>query len=548
MREAMSDSAEATALRVTRAPALRAALAARWFPLGIGLVATAAGAFLLTRLNAWPPHEDETLALFVGRDSLVGTIRHVTSERGGAPLHFVLAWGVAHVGLGLTGLRLVSLVLAVGSLVATALLGARLADRRTALLATALAAGSWVFLFHGVFGRMYSLFLFTSTLAALALLRALERGRARDWALWSLAMLACIASHPYGALVLAGQGLFVLLERRRLLPASVAFAATLAAGTPFWLTDRRLADRFDMGVGGGGAQLGGPRQVGNFLWSAAADFSVGLRWPLFVVAALLAVGIVVVPRRAALLGLSLLAVPVGAFLAAKLHTAAAPQTRHLIFLLPFFWLVAAAGLLRLLGRMPLLVVLAAAALVAGEASWVSHRTPQFLDGEPAARVSARHEASAWLAAGSRPDDLLHGYNPVFLGAWERNRSFSRIVVPRADVALMLRVLRRHEPLGRAVFVLDGSNPRNRRPTMQIGTPVVEPRDAFDVRSFGPFLVVRSRRPTVTPLGFLVLAERVEAVGRTLGLDETVINLDIVRAALRRLDQSSVIGFRSSTSR
>ena len=68
------------------------------------------------------PHEDETLALFVGRDSLLGLLDHVTRERGGAPLHFLLAWAVAHLGFGLGGLRLVSAAFAVASLPLVALL------------------------------------------------------------------------------------------------------------------------------------------------------------------------------------------------------------------------------------------------------------------------------------------------------------------------------------------------------------------------------------------------------------------------------------------
>lgn len=42
---------------------------ARTFWLAIGAVVVAAGVFLWHQLMAWPPHEDETLALFVGRDS-----------------------------------------------------------------------------------------------------------------------------------------------------------------------------------------------------------------------------------------------------------------------------------------------------------------------------------------------------------------------------------------------------------------------------------------------------------------------------------------------
>ena len=69
-----------------------------------------------------------------------------------------------------------------------------------------LASGSWVLLFHGIYGRMYSMFLFTSALSYLALLRALERGGRRAWALWALAVLLAVATHPYGALVLALAG------------------------------------------------------------------------------------------------------------------------------------------------------------------------------------------------------------------------------------------------------------------------------------------------------------------------------------------------------
>ena len=42
----------------------------RWFWLGVAACSIAVAGFLLFRLTAWPPHEDETLALFVGRESL----------------------------------------------------------------------------------------------------------------------------------------------------------------------------------------------------------------------------------------------------------------------------------------------------------------------------------------------------------------------------------------------------------------------------------------------------------------------------------------------
>ena len=94
---------------------------------------------MLVQLTAWPPHEDEALAVFVGRSS-VGDLFHVVlGQRGGAPLHFVLAWVVVHSGGGLVALRLVSALFAVASVPVIGLLCARLADRTVGLTATALA-------------------------------------------------------------------------------------------------------------------------------------------------------------------------------------------------------------------------------------------------------------------------------------------------------------------------------------------------------------------------------------------------------------------------
>jgi hypothetical protein len=131
--------------------------------------------------------------------------------------------------------------------------------------------------------------------------------------------------------------------------------------------------------------------------------------------------------------------------------------------------------------------------------------------------------------------VLFGYEPLYLGAWERNRDFSSTIVPRADAVLAYKVLKRSTPLGRGVFILDGSDLHNRAPAMTIALRSPKPAAAFDVRRFGPFLVVRTRDATVTPQRFLALAEATERLGRELGLDDSVINLDIVLATQRRFD-------------
>ena len=249
----MTETAQAERFGAREGAAVRTWVAAHWFGLGVAALAAAAAAFLFHQLLAWPPHEDETLPLFVGRHPLGELFQVVLEERGGAPLHFLLAWAVAHLGFGLEGLRALSALFAVASIPVVALLAARLAGRVPALIATVIVASSWTFLFHGIYGRMYSLFLLTSALSYLTLLRALERGDRRAWALWALAILATVATHPYGALVLASQAVFVLVARRdRLRQALWAFGAVAVLGIPFWLTDLVLAGRFDAGVAGGG--------------------------------------------------------------------------------------------------------------------------------------------------------------------------------------------------------------------------------------------------------------------------------------------------------
>ena len=173
----MSETAQATRIGAREGAAARAWVAAHWFPLGVAAITVASAGFLFHQLLAWPPHEDEALPLFVGRHPLGELFQVVLEERGGAPLHFLLAWAVAHLDLGLAGLRAVSAAFAVASLPVVALLAARLAGRvRRRWSRPSIVAASWTFLFHGVYGRMYSLFLLTSALSYLALLRALERG------------------------------------------------------------------------------------------------------------------------------------------------------------------------------------------------------------------------------------------------------------------------------------------------------------------------------------------------------------------------------------
>jgi hypothetical protein len=458
----------------------------KFLAVGSGLSAAAVGAFGLARLSAYPPHEDETLALFVGRDSFPGLLDTVLTERGGAPLHYVLAWVVVHLGGGLDALRLVSLACALASIPLIAALASRLVGQR-ALYATVLACASWAFLFHALFGRMYALFLLTATASFLALVT-------RRWAWWSAATLAAVAAHPYGALLLAAQLAYLLLSRAR--PALPWAALVLGGAAPLWYAYWVLAGRYGEGEG--------PKSAGGYLREVSGDLSSGYLPVLLGVVALAVLGFARVRARLLVgcgLGAALLAFALAAV------TDASPESRHLIFLLPLVATLVAAGLP---SRAALAVPLAAV-LVVFELAWAWHRTPELFEGESATAEQARADAAEWLAETARPDDVLHGYHPVFLAAWQRDRSFPRRVVPRADAKLALEELAGAPP-GRGVWVVDG------------GTA---PR-TLESRRFGPLTVVRSRTETGSAAGYLAEAETVLS-----GID-----LETVREARRRYERFS----------
>jgi hypothetical protein len=513
-------------------------LSPRLWRLGVAATTIAVAVFVVVLLHRWPPHEDEALVLFVGRGSLGELFETVLGHRGGAPLHFLLGWADVRLGGGLTGLRLISGVFAAGSVPLVALLGSRLAGRAAGLVAAVLAAGSWVLLFHGIYGRMYSLFLFTSTLSYLALLAALEHGGRRRFALWGLALVAVVATHPYGALVCAAQGITVLALRQRLRPALATLGAVFVVCLPFWWADTVLKDRFAVGVGGGG-RLGDPGSVVSYLLYVAGDFTSGWKPVRALALALAAIGFVLLARRsrgAVLVAAPVFLVPTIAFLAVHLGGSTSPESRHLIFALPFVATLVAVPIVRfgsVARPAALAATLVVALLVGTEVAWARHKTPPLFSGEPQARSLARERATSWIVARARPDDVLLGYEPLFLGAWQRERTLSRQVIPRADPRLAAAALRGFgRPLGHGFWVFDASDTTNivERPTI----PDRSPGPNFDVGRFGPYLVIRSRRPLVTPQAYLETAKRVLALGRELGIGDADVGLHTLLLAGERL--------------
>ena len=157
------------------------------------------------------------------------------------------------------------------------------------------------------------------------------------------------------------------------------------------------------------------------------------------------------------------------------------------------------------------------------------------DGDAPGVAQARNAGAAWLASTARPDDVLFGYEPVYLRAWERNRSFSIQALPRADPALLATALKDvPEPLGRGIWVFDASDTTNVSERLTIPFELPQPRSAFEGRAYGPYLVIRSRRPLVTRSRFLAASAEVMRLGRRLEIGDADINLRTILQARLRL--------------
>jgi hypothetical protein len=537
---------EASGTREAGVPKGSEDIALRGFGLCVAAISAGLGVFLLLRLHALPPHEDETLAFFVSHEPLRGVLETVLGERGGAPLHYVLAYLAGWVEPGLTSLRLISVAFAVASMPLAAALVARLAGRRIALLATLMTAASWTTLYHGIYGRMYSLFLFTSLLSLLLLLRALERGSAGRWTAWAAGTLALLATQPYGALVLGAEVVYVALLRLRrpfsLRTPVVALATVVVLAGPLWRTYAGLASRFEVGLGErGGSRLGSPLDVLDYLTDVLGDFAAGWLWVAVPVALVAGLGFVVLARsrpEPALLAGSLAAVPVIALLAARSGAGASLETRHLIFLLPIGAMVFAVGLVRVGGAAgragPAVVAVGLGLVLAAQVAWGLGKTRWLYTGEPAERSTARAEVAEWLAATGRADDVPFGFEPTYLDAWEKGAPFGEIFVPRADPELALDALEdAGEPLGRGVWMLDASDELD-HDDARLMIPQASPGEAFETHRAGPFLVVRTRAPVGTAEEYLEATVRVEELGERLDIGDASRNLGTAQEALEDL--------------
>jgi mannosyltransferase len=216
-------------------------------------------------------HHDEVItALRVLPGSFGDMLHSVRVSESNPPLYYTLAWGWAKAfGTGEIGLRSLSALFGAATVPVGYLIGRQLATRRAGLLLAALIAVNPMLIWYSQEARSYALLVFFGALSMYFFARALNSGRGRDLAFWTLASALALCSHYFAvfAVTIEAAWLIVALRARwrLLLPALGGVLATGLALLPLansqtnpthlgWIENSPLPER---------------------LWETAVSFLVG---------------------------------------------------------------------------------------------------------------------------------------------------------------------------------------------------------------------------------------------------------------------------------
>ena len=452
-----------------------------------------------------PLHEDEAVAGLISARPLGDVLHTVVLDRGGAPLHFVLAHFALAVDSSPDALRWLSVVFALATVTLCYDLARRLAGRFAGVTAAALAATSQLLTIYGTFGRMYSLFAFTSALAADLFVRVLERPERRTAVAAAAAALLPLAVHPFGAFLFASEAVVVAwVWRGRVLRAAVPVIGISLLAVPLLLADLRLTDRYAPEAG---RDLPGGYWAGEAALRALGGAAGGYSALLALFVLLAAVGVFALARRrpafTVFACIAVAASPVVLVVAGAVgEVSDRLSPRHLVFTLPLWITLVATGLTRLAAALPARARIAPLVAVAVAAAFAPSAIsdPRTI---PSGEQHAVAAPAAWLRSHLSRGDVLYPYSPVFLASLPEAADARGY--PREEVALA-RAVRRTDGVP-AVFVA-----LPLRETVTPATVHALRRKGMDVQAFASWLILEQRGPF--PDGRTALTAAAEMLHKT----------------------------------
>jgi 4-amino-4-deoxy-L-arabinose transferase-like glycosyltransferase len=222
--------------RVRESPSIERRLAA--WPALLVAAATVVGVAIRVVVAQQDPFADELSTYWiVSTNGLGGVLSTVHSNAEiTPPLSFVAGWLAAQIDASPETVRLPSLLAGAVTIPGVYLLGLRTVGRAAALVATALTALAPFMIFYSAEARGYALMMAFVLLSTLAMLVAVDDGRARWWVAYAACSCAAVYTHYTSVFVLGTQFLWLLWahpEARR--PALLANAGAVVAFLP-WLS------------------------------------------------------------------------------------------------------------------------------------------------------------------------------------------------------------------------------------------------------------------------------------------------------------------------
>jgi Dolichyl-phosphate-mannose-protein mannosyltransferase len=365
--------------------------------------------FLLSRLQpdveGKPYYEDEAVAGLIAMRPLHEVLDTVLVDRGGAPLHFVLAHMAFAFEASGEALRWVSVLAALGAIPLCFDLARRLAGTEAGVVAGAVTAGSTALAVYGSFGRMYALFVLVAALFGDLYVRALRLRTPAAVGAAAAAGWLLPAVHPYGAIP-AGAALVTaaVIWRGRSIRVAWPVAVAAVAAMPFLVADLRLADR--AAVGAGGDTLASPGEAWAELVAAVSSFAGGDGLPFAFFTALALIGIGSLVRREPAVAALVLATALPPLLFVIVRTGSAPDLspRHLFFGLPLWAAAIGVGAASLTRQRLVVALISVIALASPRSGLHDPRSIGF--------ATASAADSPTIRAGDH--DLLLPYSAAFL--------------------------------------------------------------------------------------------------------------------------------------
>jgi hypothetical protein len=209
-------------------------------PLTIAVV-TALGAALRLIVAHQSLFADELSTRWIisthGLSGVVSTVR--TDVEITPPLYFVASWLTTRIDLTPELLRAPSLIAGIAAIPLIYLIGLRTVGRRAAVVAATLTAFSPFMIYYSAEARGYELVAGLVMLSTLAMLVAIDDGRARWWVAYGACSCAAVYTHYTSVFALAGQLLWLLCAHPQARRAAVlANAGAIVAFLP-WLSGLR---------------------------------------------------------------------------------------------------------------------------------------------------------------------------------------------------------------------------------------------------------------------------------------------------------------------